>query len=191
MNIKDINLSVFDNFLLPHECHYFIRSRESQLTPSTVCNNTDGTPVADSVRTSTGSFFENIDDLYVKYLLWKISSFTRIEQSHFEYIQILKYEVGQQYKPHHDFFFPNHTTQLAKGGQRLKTFLIYLNDVELGGETYFPHYSALVKPMLGRAVVWDNVIANNVNRKTLHAGLPVISGVKYVLTCWIRENVFA
>lgn len=189
MENNPLELNVFNDFLQPHECLYFINQKLSELHPSTVCDNKDGSSVLDSCRTSSGSFFNNPHDPIYSYLISKIAVFTRINSSRFEHVQILRYEPKQEYKPHHDFFQPNQVKQLQRGGQRIRTVLIYLSDVDLGGETYFPHLSLVIKPRMGRMVTWRNTDENiNPFDISLHAGLPVLQGVKFVLTCWIREG---
>lgn len=53
-----------------------------------------------------------------------------------EEIQVLRYEEGQKYEPHYDYFVDK--VNIARGGHRLATVLMYLTDVEKGGETVFP-----------------------------------------------------
>lgn len=186
-----INLTVIPNFLLPHECDYFINQKLAQLQRSSVvCPNTSAS-VLDDHRTSSGSHFDDNNDPFINYLNWKISAVTRVDVKNFEKIQILRYDVGQQYKPHHDYFSGKNLDLIEQGGNRIKTALIYLNTVDLGGETYFPHLSMLVKPEIGKLVVWDNLYSDlSLNPLSMHAGLPVIHGEKFVLTCWIREKGF-
>lgn len=53
-----------------------------------------------------------------------------------EDIQVLRYEEGQRYEPHYDYFTDK--VNIVRGGHRLATVLMYLSDVEKGGETVFP-----------------------------------------------------
>lgn len=53
-----------------------------------------------------------------------------------EDIQVLHYEYGQKYEPHYDYF--TDTVNTLRGGHRIATVLMYLSDVEKGGETVFP-----------------------------------------------------
>lgn len=54
-----------------------------------------------------------------------------------ESIQILHYENGQKYEPHFDYFHDKANQEL--GGHRVATVLMYLSNVERGGETVFPN----------------------------------------------------
>lgn len=52
-------------------------------------------------------------------------------------MQILRYEHGQKYEPHVDYLIDKRNR--IRGGHRVATLLMYLSDVERGGETVFPH----------------------------------------------------
>lgn len=108
--------------------------------------------------------------------------------------QIIRYTQGGEYKEHYDFFHPGESyyqKQVVRGGQRLKTCLIYLNDDFEGGETMFHVNEIVVKPETGKLIIWDNVNADgSLNYDSLHSGLPVKSGVKYIMVTWIREGKF-
>jgi len=106
----------------------------------------------------------------------------------------IRYQVGGQYKLHHDFFHPNtdyYEECVRRGGQRKKTALIYLNENFKGGETDFPKLNTRVTPKTGKLVVWDNLDdQGNPLKDSLHAGLPVTEGTKYIVVIWIRERSF-
>ena len=111
-----------------------------------------------------------------------------------ESIHVVKYSVGEEYKDHHDFFHPGeeyYEDEVNRGGQRLKTALVYLNDDFEGGETNFPNLNIKVDPKKGKLVLWDNIKDDgSLDYDSLHAGLPVKSGYKYIAVIWIRENEF-
>jgi prolyl 4-hydroxylase len=80
---------------------------------------------------------------------------------------------------------------MSRGGQRIKSVLFYLNDEFEGGETNFPMKGIKVKPVKSKAIIWDNINEDGtLDYESIHAGLPVISGFKYIATIWIRENKF-
>ena len=70
------------------------------------------------------------------------------------------------------------------------TVFIYLNNVESGGETSFPNYNKKVKPSKGKCIMWENVRYSSINACSLHSGDPPKSGIKWGLTCWIRETPY-
>jgi prolyl 4-hydroxylase len=109
-----------------------------------------------------------------------------------ETIQGQRYEPGQEYKLHCDYFpvtasyWPK---MRAQGGQRCWTAMLYLSDVAEGGETQFPHAGFMVPPREGMILLWNNLREDGApNSDSLHAALPVKNGTKYVLTKWFRER---
>ena len=105
-------------------------------------------------------------------------------------ISIIKYEEGGEYKPHHDHWEHGRTDQRPEMGNRLKTAILYLNDDYEGGETEFPNWGEKIKGRTGELVAWTNLNKNGTpNMDTLHAGLPVKKGTKYIIVSWIRERL--
>ena len=109
-----------------------------------------------------------------------------------ETMQGQRYAPGQHFRAHHDYFFERESYwQRVKegGGQRTWTAMIYLNDVEEGGATWFPSAGIRVLPRRGLVLIWNNMDAAGMpNIATLHEGMPVVTGVKYVVTKWFRER---
>jgi prolyl 4-hydroxylase len=145
-------------------------------------------------RSAQGTWVDkNLElSIYIKSI---ISDCANLPIENMENLHIVKYQVGGEYKEHHDFFFPNEDYYerecTNRGGQRLKSALIYLNDDFEGGETHFPKLNKIIKPEINKMVIWDNINEDNsLNYDSLHAGLPVKSGVKYICIVWIRENKF-
>ncbi|HUP68066.1 MAG TPA: 2OG-Fe(II) oxygenase [Sphingomicrobium sp.] len=108
-----------------------------------------------------------------------------------EPLQGQRYAPGQEFKPHTDTFEPGgydfylHT---AERGQRTWTAMIYLNEPEDGGATRFKAIGKTVQPETGKLLAWNNLLANGApNPATLHQGMKVRRGTKYVLTKWFRE----
>lgn len=117
----------------------------------------------------------------------RIAEVTRVPSVNFESFQILRYEVGQFYGPHHDNGGPSDA--LKPAGPRILTFFLYLSDVDEGGETNFPGLKISVKPKKGRAVLWPstlNQIPDRIDRRTSHEARPVTKGIKYGANSWIH-----
>jgi prolyl 4-hydroxylase len=111
-----------------------------------------------------------------------------------ETVQGQRYEVGQRFKPHHDFFHKGETyyADVARqGGQRTWTAMLFLNRPEAGGATNFPNARARIDPEEGTLLVWNNMQADGTpNFQSLHEGTPIEAGRKYVLTKWFRERPY-
>lgn len=115
-----------------------------------------------------------------------------IDPAYGEPVQGQRYAEGQEFKPHTDYFAPD-GADFAKfcsvAGQRTWTFMIYLNDVEAGGATRFKTIGKTFQPEAGKLVCWNNRKPDgSVNPNTLHHGMKVRKGVKYVITKWYREK---
>lgn len=111
-----------------------------------------------------------------------------------ETIQGQRYAVGQQFKPHWDYFVPGEgyypKTQLV-GGQRTWTAMAFLNEPEAGGHTRFTEVGVSVRPRTGNLLVWNNLTPEGEpNPKSMHQGSPVEAGLKYVVTKWYRERAW-
>ncbi len=102
-----------------------------------------------------------------------------------------RYDVGQEFKAHTDYFTPGGTDYekfCSVSGQRTWTFMIYLNPVDAGGATRFKVIGKSFQPEVGKLLCWNNARPDgSVNPATLHHGMKVRKGVKYVITKWYRE----
>ncbi len=124
----------------------------------------------------------------------KLAWISGIDPSHGEPLQGQRYDIGQEFKAHTDFFEPD-GADFAKycttSGQRSWTFMIYLNNVAAGGGTRFPELGRTFQPEQGTLLAWNNRTADgHGNPATLHHGMPVRKGAKYVITRWYRERVW-
>jgi prolyl 4-hydroxylase len=124
----------------------------------------------------------------------RIAKYSQLPKENGEIMYLLRYEVGQEYKPHFDYFNPDSQKPLGIAGNRIATFLMYLADVEEGGETTFPNAAGgalSVKPHKGDAVLfWDYTPDGKPDPLSLHGASKVIKGTKWSLTRWIRERKF-
>lgn len=106
-----------------------------------------------------------------------------------EFLQILRYRVGEEFRPHVDYFNDDAHPALVDGGQRAQTVLIYLNDQYAGGATSFPKLQLVVQGRRGDLLHFHNVDGDGRGHKdSLHAGTPVTQGEKWLLSKWIRAD---
>lgn len=109
-----------------------------------------------------------------------------------EPIQGQKYDVGDEFRDHTDYFEPTGFDYLAhcgETGQRSWTAMIYLNEPAAGGATRFRRLDKIIPPQRGKLVVWANIDrSGQPNEATLHCGMKVRRGAKYVITKWYRER---
>lgn len=199
---------LYHNFLSKEECEYLISLAKPHMKKSTVVDSATGGSKDSRVRTSSGTFLRRGQDKVIRTIEKRISDFTFIPAENGEGLQVLHYEVGQKYEPHFDYFHDDFNTK--NGGQRIATLLMYLSDVEEGGETVFPSakvnsssipfYNELsecakrgisVKPKMGDALLfWSMRPDGTLDPTSLHGGCPVIKGDKWSSTKWIRVHEY-
>ncbi|KAH7447979.1 hypothetical protein KP509_01G130600 [Ceratopteris richardii] len=129
---------LYHNFLSPEECDYLIAIARPRLGKSTVVDVNTGKGVESKVRTSTSMFLTSAERNYpmIEAIEKRISAYAMIPVENGELLQVLRYEPGQFYRPHHDYFADEFNVK--RGGQRVATFLMYLAEGMQGGETFFP-----------------------------------------------------
>ncbi|KAL5122541.1 putative prolyl 4-hydroxylase 10 [Glycine soja] len=127
---------LYHNFLTKEECEHLINIAKPNMRKSTVIESETGMSIESRVRTSSGTFLARGRDKIVRNIENRIADFTFIPVDNGEELQVLHYQVGEKYVPHHDYFMDDINT--ANGGDRIATMLMYLSDVEEGGETVFP-----------------------------------------------------
>lgn len=194
MRIEKPVVVVFDNLLSHEECDEMVRLSEKKLKRSAIVDPTTGRDEIIDDRTSFGTFFHVRESEFVAKLDERISQLMHWPVEKGEGIQILNYQVGGEYKPHYDYFPPQDQgshVHLRNGGQRVSTLIMYLNDVEDGGETIFPELGLAVAPRKGSAVYFEYCNSSSqVDPLTLHGGAPVRRGEKWIATKWMREQNF-
>lgn len=145
-------------------------------------------------RTSDSCNLSPFDPL-VQRIESRICALMGLSERYGETLQGQVYEVGQQFKAHHDHFVPGTPywdEMMRQGGQRSWTSMIYLNEPAAGGETEFPLAGLTVSPRTAMLVLWNNMQDDGTpNPATLHAGKPVLAGTKYIVTKWFREKFWS
>ena len=187
------DLLVLENLLDADECLALIAAARPRLQRSlTVALETGGEEVHDD-RTSDGMFFTRGETGLVATLEARIARLLDWPAENGEGLQVLRYRPGAEYKPHYDYFDPaeaGSASILARGGQRVATLIIYLQEPEQGGATVFPDLRLQVAPRRGSAVFFNYPQAHPCSQ-TLHGGMPVLAGEKWIATKWLRERQFS
>ncbi|MBO4121683.1 2OG-Fe(II) oxygenase [Cupriavidus gilardii] len=184
-------IALFQRLLMPDECDALIALSRGRLARSPVVNPDTGDENLIDARTSMGAMFQVGEHPLIETLEARIAAVTGVPVEQGEGLQILNYKPGAEYQPHYDFFNPQRpgeARQLRVGGQRMATLVIYLNDVPAGGATAFPKLGLRVNPVKGNAVFFAYLGEDGaLDERTLHAGLPVEQGEKWIATKWLRE----
>ncbi|WP_342512385.1 2OG-Fe(II) oxygenase [Sporosarcina sp. FSL K6-1522] len=182
MTKQDPLIVILGNVLSNEECEELIRLSKDKMQRSKI----GATREVNEIRTSSSMFFKDSEHGIVAKVEKRIASIMNIPIEHGEGLQILQYTPGQEYKAHHDFF---KSTSKVANNNRISTLVMYLNDVEQGGETFFPKLELSVSPQKGTAVYFEYFYNDEIlNDLTLHGGAPVIAGEKWVATQWMRKQ---
>jgi prolyl 4-hydroxylase len=183
---------VFGDLLSDEECEALVAAAAKRLARSLTVETQTGGETLNVDRTSDGMFFERGENEVVARIEQRIAHLLRWPLVYGEGLQVLRYAPGAQYRPHYDYFDPAEPgtpTILRRGGQRVGTLVMYLQEPERGGGTVFPDIGLEVAPKRGTAVFFSYERPEPASR-TLHGGSPVLAGEKWVATKWLREREF-
>lgn len=187
VDVAEAEIYVLDNFLNESECQHLIELITGNLRPSELTSRDE--PDKD-FRTNRSCDIEEFGSRLATEIDARMSRLLGFDQADSEFMQGQFYSTGQQFKAHHDYFSEEELAVHSHGlGQRTYTFVVYLNDVDEGGETVFPRLGATFSPRQGRALIWNNLTPEGrPNPASLHQGLPVARGSKCIVTKWFRSH---
>ena len=196
--ISDIpGIYYIDNFVKEKEINYIINESKDKLKKAHVSfleKDKDKFKNYTGRKNSSHWLDKNSDPISLN-LCKRIAKEIDCDWKHFENYQVIYYGENEEYKYHFDAYDKQYKEKYKKycgeRGNRLKTVLVYLNDVEEGGGTGFKNINGgtEVKPIKGRMVVFENVNKKNIiYKRSLHAGLPIIKGEKWAFNLWLREK---
>ena len=182
-----LDLFMVKRFIDPALCNRLITLIDAGRRPSTIADG-NGDP---TYRTSETCDLPD-DDADVIETDRRIAALTGLDLAHGEPMQGQRYAVGQEFKAHTDYFEPggrDYAQFCAASGQRTWTVMIYLNEPDAGGATRFKAIDKIVQPETGKLLAWNNLRPDGrVNPSTIHHGMKVRAGTKYVVTKWFRER---
>lgn len=185
----DPELLLLRDFVTEAEARSFIATADEHLKRSpTVCDDPKGCLITE--RTSSSAAVPPSSMTEAVQSRGKIFSGLPTAEA----LQVVRYEPGQEYKPHLDAFDSSaggaHAKSQYEGRQRDATILIYLNGPDEGGETIFPELGLRVQPIPRAAIFWRNLRPDGaIDSRTLHGGAPVHRGIKYAANLWLRGAV--
>ncbi len=189
-------VSVIDRLLSADECRLLLLSARPHLHASRTLDPSSGQALNIDLRTSHDAQFDPVlESLAVRLVQWRMAAAAGLELVDAEPLIVLRYAPGQEYKPHRDYLPPASIARDGpQAGNRRRTICVYLNPVTAGGATEFPIAGLQVDPLPGRAVVFDNLTYDATSPQgrpdpdSLHAGMPVEAGEKWLATLWIRQG---
>lgn len=184
---RELELFIVRHFLDSATCTQLIDRIDARRRPSDIV---DDAGIA-NFRTSETCDLDSGDPLVAE-IEGRISDLLGLPLDHGEPLQGQRYAPGQEFRPHTDTFNPggfDFLLHTERGGQRSWTAMIYLNQPEDGGATRFRTIGKTIQPETGKLLAWNNLLADgSPNPATLHQGMKVRRGTKYVLTKWFRQR---
>lgn len=184
---RDLTLFIQRSFLTHAQCQEIIGRIDAQRRPSTIADAN-----GDSYFRTSETCDLDPTDPFIASIDWLIAEYAGIDPTFGEPLQGQRYDVGQEFKVHTDYFEPNgqdFARYCSVAGNRTWTFMVYLNDTQAGGATRFTKVGKTIQPEAGKLLAWDNRKPDGtLNPATIHHGMKVRSGVKYVITKWYRER---
>jgi prolyl 4-hydroxylase len=185
IGVDKVELWAVPHFLDAIECGRLITMIDARATPSQAYD----VEYDRGIRTSYTAEIDP-EDTFVRALEARLTALLGVDPVFGEGLQGQRYLAGQEFKAHNDWFSPDGvpwSVEWLHGGQRAITAMIFLNDVDEGGETDFPLLDIAITPRAGTLLIWNNADeTGRPNRLTLHAGNPVRRGTKYIVTKWYR-----
>jgi prolyl 4-hydroxylase len=182
-----LTLFIRRGFLDPATCAALVERIDAQRRPSTISDHNGD----DSFRTSETCDLSAQDPL-IATLDAQLAAFTGLDPLYGEPVQGQRYAVGQEFKAHTDYFEPDgvdYAKYCSVAGNRTWTAMIYLNEPDAGGATRFKAIDKTIQPETGKLVCWNNRRPDGtLNPATLHHGMKVRAGTKYIVTKWYREK---
>jgi hypothetical protein len=187
------HVGIIEHFATPAECAWMIERARPNVARARVFDRERGGVHYDDARTNSAVQFNILDADFVLLILQaRIAAAAGVTPRHLEEANVLHYAPGQEFRKHYDFFEskqPFFEQEIAEKGQRTMTFLTYLNEGFEGGETEFVKLGWRHKGRPGDALMFRNTDSSGVpDTRTLHAGLPPLSGEKWLLSQWIRSR---
>jgi prolyl 4-hydroxylase len=186
---RPVQLYVKGSFLSPDECRGLCERIDAGSYPSPLYEKDK----YEDVRTSYSCNL-NVYDPLVAEVETRIANLLGIDRTWGEPLQGQRYQTGQQFREHADFFYidePYWAEYEPHGGQRTWTAMIYLNQPDGGGATAFKFLDLAIVPQTGRMLIWNNMAMDgSPNPWTIHEGQSVLGGTKYIVTKWYRERAF-
>ena len=177
---------LFENVITPEECAEIINESIPKFQQSEIVGSND------SIRTSQTAWLPKTFGPARKILEFACK-LTGKSLDYCEDLQVVKYEPGMYYKPHHDSCCDDDLgckSFQENGGHRIGTLIVYLNNEFEEGYTHFPNIDQIFRGPPGGGMFFRPLDRDGkkCHRKALHGGMSPKKGTKYVCNAWVREN---
>ncbi len=191
--LQSPRIALAEGFVSDDICDWLVARARGRVVRALVYDKTIGGGRVEGARSNSTIAFDLVQsDIVLMLVRARIAATAGLPAEGLETTSILHYAPGQMFEPHVDFLdpaIPAYAADLRANGQRVATFLLYLNDGYEGGETGFPKVGWRYRGRKGDALLFWNVTAAGIpDENTLHAGLPPSSGEKWLLSQWVRQT---
>lgn len=191
--LEDPKARVVKDVLAKWECDYLIQRASRYLEPAQTSQSVESGQAGSDYRTNSGSKFWPLrQDIVICMIDRKMALAAETPVDCAEDMVVLNYKPGERYYAHCDGFLPDLPDQAAeieRKGQRIRTCLVYLNEDFEDGETYFLYADRKVRCKTGNALIFENVTDDGApDEHSVHEGLPVSKGEKWLASKWIRDK---
>jgi prolyl 4-hydroxylase len=187
-------VAAFSGFVRSEICDVLISMATGRLEPARVYDPVNREDIVAAHRNNTVATFDiGSVELVHALLQSRMSAACGVPERMMEGPTVLHYSPGEEIQNHYDFVDPKSTRdyagEIARNGQRVITFLVYLNDEYDGGETAFPDLGIVHKGRRGDALYFVNVLPDlSPDMRALHAGRPTTRGEKWIVTQFVRSR---
>ena len=182
----------YPQFATPAMCRWFIENARGRLSRALVYEAISREVMAKPTRTNTAAVFDIVATDFVFVLAQlRMAACLGVPLRQFEAVTVLHYDEGEEITEHYDFVDPNlpsYAQELAEKGDRVVTFLVYLNDDYQGGETAFPRLDISHKGTRGEGIFFVNSDHGRADTRTLHAGRTPVGGEKWIISQFVRDR---
>jgi hypothetical protein len=185
---------VFQGFATDSVCAWLVEQARPNLKRALIYDPVGGKDIADHMRTNSAAGFDLMHaDVVQAVVQWRMSAAVGVPVQHMVGPPVLHYAIGEEITNHYDFVnpkIPNYPAEIAQRGQRIITFLVYLNDDYEGGETDFPELGLRYHGAKGDGLFFTNALPNGEpDLRMVHAGLPPKDNEKWLMSQFIRNRV--
>lgn len=186
-------IRVYRGFVNDAACDWLIEQMRPALKPARIYSGDEVRDIEDEMRTnSVGPLHLGCIDVVNAVVQYRIAAVTQLPIDNFDGPTALHYAVGEEIKDHYDYVnpkIPNYEHEIKTRGERLITFLVYLNDDYEGGETAFPKVDVSHKGKRGDGLLFVNTRPDGKpDSRSVHAGRPPTRGEKWLLSQFVREH---
>lgn len=182
----------YPQFASPAMCRWLIENARGRLSRALVYEAISREVMAKPTRTNTAAVFDIVTTDFLSVLAQlRMSACLGVPLRQFEALTVLHYDEGEEITEHYDFVDPNlpgYAQEIAEKGDRVVTFLVYLNDDYQGGETAFPRLDLSHKGSRGEGIFFVNSDHGRADTRTLHAGRTPVGGEKWIVSQFIRDR---